>query len=170
MGAQPEIMRTPTNLIIVTILMISRCHVLIPLPHGHSWNGRLHSRRYDLQQLPSRERHNASIPEKILCICFCYKALAAMSWTVHVPKMKLRKGGIGIHFGQFCTWKKITNLKISKLKMNPILHRLPVWSDADDVKHCQNSGRTWYWLQIWNCSHGLPLAWLKWWQGKNRSN
>ena len=27
MGAQPEIMRTPTNLIIVTILMISTCHV-----------------------------------------------------------------------------------------------------------------------------------------------
>ena len=46
-------MRTPTNLLIVTILMIFVCHVLIPLPHRHSWKGRLHSRRHDSQQLPS---------------------------------------------------------------------------------------------------------------------
>ena len=75
-GGSVELERKWCYLIMFTILMISSCHVLIPLPHGHSWKGRLHSRRPDLQQLPSihsphilNMTNHAAILEAISFIC-----------------------------------------------------------------------------------------------------
>ena len=71
------------------------------------------------------------IPQKILCICFCYKALP--QWAmVQVAKNEASKGFDTFWPVLYLLFKFITNLKISKLLT------LMIWNI-----YCQNSGRTW---------------------------